>query len=707
MKLFLGTAVASAFGLSLAADVFITVDQFGYRPSDTKVAVLRSPQVGFDSALSYTPGTSIQVVESSSEQVVFTGTPSLHNGGVTDSSSGDKIWWLDFSAVTLDGTYYLRDASDSSKRSFPFQVREDVYNDVLKAAVRMLYYQRVGIAKVAPYAESDWTDGVNHAQDAQARAFMDSTNASLERDVSGGWFDAGDYNKYTDWNGNYVESLLRAYFDRPKAFTDDYNIPESGNGIPDILDEAWWGIEHLLRIQNDDGSILSVIGESSVSPPSAATGRTYYGEPNATAAYSAAKAFAYGAKMAKIFKGDTAYRKLYDAAVRAFAWAEAHPDSMFFNNDKSYGTEGLAAGQQEVTDAASRLENRLNAALRLYELTGDASYQKLFEDSYAEFPLIKGWGDSYRYDQHNMFILYLGLPNPDASIKANIESKFVSLMNKPGDFMGAFETDGYRSFSRDYNWGSNGHKSAYGVLFDRLSGLKISGIDSVKYHKAAEEYLHYIHGVNPFGYVYLTNMGAYGASKSIMSIYHKWFENGSKWDTNPAPGYLSGGPYSDYKWADCCDNQSCGSVRNNQLCFAEERPVGEPHEKMYRDINNGWPMNFWQVTEPSLGYQVKFIHLVSRFVEEKGLDPFDPSAIQEASRMRKAVSVKVSGPDLQIDSPERILEVRLFDLKDRERVRHSVNGNSVRLALSNLPSGIYLAKIKTVRAEVVKRVALK
>lgn len=695
------------FGVAFAEDVFITVDQFGYRPSDAKVAVLRDPQIGFDSALSYTPGNSIQVVDASSGKVVFSGMPALHGGGAIDSSSGDKIWWFDFGSVTGEGTYYIRDASDTSKKSFPFRVREGVYNDVLKAAVRMLYYQRVGMAKTAPFAEADWTDGINHAQDANARAFMDSTNAALERDVGGGWFDAGDYNKYTDWNGNYVETLLMAYFDRPRAFTDDYNIPESGNGIPDIVDEAFWGLDHLLRIQNADGSMISVIGESQMSPPSAAKGRTYYGEPNATAAYSAAKAFAYGAKAAKLFKGESEYRKLYDAAVKAFAWAEAHPDSMFFNNDETRGTKGLAAGQQEVTDETSRLENRLNAALRLYELTGDASYKRLFEERYAEFPLIRWWGDSYRYDQHNMFILYLSFPDADPEIKADIESKFVSLMNKPSDFMGAFETDGYRSFSRDYNWGSNGHKSAYGVLFDRLSRLKISGIDSAKYHRAAEEYLHYIDGVNPFGFVYLTNMGRYGASKSVMSIYHKWFEDGSKWDRNPAPGYLAGGPYSDYKWDDCCDIQECGSPANNRLCFAEERPIGEPHEKMYRDINNGWPMNFWQVTEPSIGYQVKFIHLVSRFVEERGIDPFDPSSVRKAKLFGESVSVKVSGAELQILSPEKIRNVRLFDLKDREILRRTVGANAVRLALPKLSPGFYFVKIGTVRADIVKRISVR
>ena len=707
MKKLLFAAVALALGTSLADDVYIVVDQFGYRPGDDKFAVLRDPQKGFDSLLSYTPGSTLDVVDASTGSVVYSGSPALHNGGATDTASGDKIWWFDFSSVTAPGTYYVRDASDNTKKSFSFSVKEDVYNDVLKAAVRMLFYQRVGAAKDARYAGTDWSDVAGFSQDAHARSFMDSTDASLEMDVSGGWFDAGDYNKYTDCTGDYVEMLLMAYFDRPRAFTDDYNIPESGNGIPDVVDEAFWGLDYLLRLQKDDGSVLSVVGEGSGAPPSTVTSRTYYGEPSATAAYAAAKAFAIGAKAAKIFKGETYYQKLYDAAVKAFTWAEAHPDSMFYNNDKNHGTVGLAAGQQEVTDTTSRKENRLNAALRLYVLTGDASYKKLFEDHYTEFPLLRWWGDSYRYHQHSMFILYLSLPDADATIKSAIEDKFVYLMNKEGDFMSAFPTDGYRSFSRDYNWGSNGHKSAYGTLFDRLANLGISGIDKDTYHRAAEEYLHYILGVNPFGFVYLTNMGSYGASKSISSIFHSWFNEGTKWDANPAPGYLAGGPYSDYKWDACCDNQSCGSDRNNKLCYAEERPVGEPNEKMYRDINNGWPLNFWQVTEPSVGYQVKFIHLVSRFVEEKGVDPSDPTAMKKASLLRDGVSVTVEGPHVQITSQDPIREVRIFDLNDREVLYRHTYGNSVSLTVPQLPAGIYFAKVGTARASVVKRIALR
>ena len=56
--------------------------------------------------------------------------------------------------------------------------------------------------------------------------------------MSGGWYDAGDYNKYTNWTASYVLEFMKAYLENPEAWGDDYNIPESGNGVPDILDEA-------------------------------------------------------------------------------------------------------------------------------------------------------------------------------------------------------------------------------------------------------------------------------------------------------------------------------------------------------------------------------------------------------------------------------------------------------------------------------------
>ena len=603
--------------VAVAQDVFITVDQFGYRPSAKKIAVLRSPERGYDASLSYTPGTTMEVVDSATLEVVFSGTPVAFQEGAIDTASGDKIWWFDFSTVTTPGTYYVRDRSDYLKQSFYFHIKDDVYNDILKAAMRMMFYQRVGMAKEAKYAGEDWADAINHEQDKWARLFTDSTNASTERDVSGGWFDAGDLNKYTIWNGNYIEMLLRAYMDNPKAFTDDYNIPESGNGIPDILDEVKWGMDHLLRMQNADGSVLSVVDEDHASPPSAAQGRSYYGAPNAMSAYSATKAFAIGSIVADK-RGNTSYAAtLRDAAQRAFEWAEAHPDSMFYNNKAEYGTKDLAAGQQEIDanyTTGARFVVKVAADFAMYELTGDANYLKRFETTPDSLPLMRQYGswalDQYRINHCLLYILYLGYKDANAETKSLIQERFVSEFPKGKYIAVGLENDGYRAYIRDYNWGSNSAKASSGLLFEKMGNSD-----------AAEEYLHYLHGVNPFGMVYLSNMGSYGASKSATLFYHTWFGE------NPAPGYVTGGANSRYTWADCCkqydaDNSAkgCGSASNNALCYAVSIPVGEPPEKMYSNINDGWPIDSWELTEPSLGYQTYYIRLISNFVQERGVD---------------------------------------------------------------------------------------
>ena len=720
-----GLLLPALFAVSpaIAQDVFITVDQFGYRPDAKKVAVLRSPEVGSDASLSYAPGETMEVVDSASAKVVFSGAPVAFQEGAVDTASGDKIWWFDFSGVTTPGTYYIRDKSDNLKQSFYFRIKDDVYNDILKAAMRMMYYQRLGIAHEAAYAGEEWADGMNHEQDKAARLFTDSTNAATERDLSGGWFDAGDFNKYTVWNGNYVETLLRAYLDKPRAFTDDYNIPESGNGIPDILDEVKWGLDHMLRMQNSDGSVLSVVDEDHASPPSAAKGRSYYGAPNAMSAYSAAKAFALGSVVAAK-RGNDAYAvTLKDAALKAFKWAEAHPDSMFYNNKAEYGTKDLAAGQQEIDTnytTGARFVVKVAADFAMYELTGDANYLKRFEATPDSLPLMRQYGswamDQYRNPHHMLYLLYLKYKDASADVKSLVQQKVVDAFGTNANFGGSLEKDGYRAYIRDYNWGSNSAKSTCGLFFDKMAELSMSGqssagADATAWHNAAEEYLHYLHGVNPFGMVYLSNMESYGAGKSVTSFYHGWFKEGA-----PAPGYLVGGANARYTWASCCkeydaDNSAkgCGSKANNELCYAVKVPVGEPSEKMYRNFNNGWPLDSWELTEPSLGYQTAYIRLISRFVEERGVDIGEPLRRRESSNVAVAprVAVKFAGDELRVDAPEqsgaRITNVRVFDLRGYEV---NLPRNGACLDASGLKSGVYMVQVR-LPAGLVNAIAVK
>jgi hypothetical protein len=190
---------------------FIVVDQFGYLPDSEKVAVLRDPEMGFDAAESYTPGAKYQLIDAATKAVVSELTASAWNGGAVDPTSGDRAWRVDFSAVKTPGVYYLLDV-DAKVRSDVFRIAEDVYRLALRHAFRTFFYQRAGFEKKAEFAGEAWADGASHlgaGQDKNARLFGQTGDATTERDLSGGWYDAGDYNRYTAWTAEYIVTLLR------------------------------------------------------------------------------------------------------------------------------------------------------------------------------------------------------------------------------------------------------------------------------------------------------------------------------------------------------------------------------------------------------------------------------------------------------------------------------------------------------------------
>src|SRR5687768_8781063 len=275
MMLLLFLQVAAADARALDVSPFIVVDQFGYPPDAKKVAVLRDPQAGYDADQRFAPGASLALVDLTSGEAVLTAAASPWNAGATDPSSGDRAWWFDFSKVTRPGTYAVVDR-ENKVRSPSFRIAADVYKAVLKHAFRAFFYQRAGGAKKEPFAEAAWADGPSHVgpnQDGAARLHSDKANAATAKDLSGGWYDAGDYNKYTSWSADYVLTLLHAYVENPAAWGDDFNIPESGNGTSDLLDEVKWGVDWLVKMQNatGDGAVLSIVGLHHASPPSAAT----------------------------------------------------------------------------------------------------------------------------------------------------------------------------------------------------------------------------------------------------------------------------------------------------------------------------------------------------------------------------------------------------------------------------------------------------
>ncbi|MBE8715694.1 glycoside hydrolase family 9 protein [Cellvibrio polysaccharolyticus] len=617
------SSLPSVAGLPVSE--FIVVDQFGYLPELEKVAVIRNPQNGFDAASSFTPGTTYQLVNLGNGNVVKSGQPVVWNEGAVGAASGDRAWWFDFSDINTVGDYVVVDTTHNL-RSAQFRIAPDVYKPVLKHAFRTFFYQRAGFAKELPYAEAGWTDGASHirpGQDKQARLFTEKSNAITERDLSGGWYDAGDYNKYTNWHADYLVSLLHTWRENPAAWGDDFNIPESGNGISDLIDEIKWGFDWLIKMQNPDGSVLSILGLSHASPPSSASGPSYYGPASTSATLSSAAAFAFGSRIfgSLDHPGFAEYAAdLKQRSQLAWQWASANPAVVVRNNEGIYS--GLGAGQQEVDDAG-RVEKRVLAAIYLYDITGESSYKVQVENRLNADPV--NWVSHWNEPKLISYLYYSGLPGVSASLADTVRSGYRSAMNSADNWGSVRDNrEPYRAFmaANDFTWGSNRSMSRRGTLFTNLASFALEP-STAEMRNAGLRYLNYLHGVNPLGMVYVSNMSAAGAHHSVNEFYHSWFTDGSsQWDRvgvsawGPAPGFLVGGPNPSYDWDSCCPS-SCGSVTNNNICssITLTPPKNQPAMKSYLDFNNGWPLNSWQVTENHNDYQVAYLRLLSKYMQ--------------------------------------------------------------------------------------------
>ena len=146
------------------------------------------------------------------------------------------VWVGDFTSLQASGRY--RVVTDDGISSYPFDIGHDVFNSAVRAVQRAFYYQRAFTEIDAEHAQGPWV----HGSDA----------ALAPPGVVKGWHDAGDFSLYSASTNSALFWLLSAVADfSPRE--DDTGIPESGNGVPDLLDEARWGLEWLLSVQEPSG----------------------------------------------------------------------------------------------------------------------------------------------------------------------------------------------------------------------------------------------------------------------------------------------------------------------------------------------------------------------------------------------------------------------------------------------------------------------
>ncbi len=218
---------------------FIRINQLGYLPASVKIAVFISPGSANNR--------NFELMDSKTGKAVFKGIVSRENAAIWGFKTACR---LDFSKWNKPGAYFLKYGGAVSP---VFTVSNDVFNGISSFLLKYMRQQRCGFN---PYFNDSC-----HTHDG---FIVDHPSRSGEIiDVKGGWHDASDYLQYTTTSANAVFNLFLAWSEHPEIYGDEYeaNGLPGKNGIPDILDEAIWGTEWLLKMNPSYGEMYNQIAD--------------------------------------------------------------------------------------------------------------------------------------------------------------------------------------------------------------------------------------------------------------------------------------------------------------------------------------------------------------------------------------------------------------------------------------------------------------
>lgn len=500
----------------------IRLDQVGYLPDEAKLAMV----VGAGSASEF-------VVRAADGSRAFSGTLESPR---TDPDSGDAVRVADFSSLAREGTYRVEIAGLGA--SHEFEIARGLYAPAFRLALRSFYGQRCGTAvDLAPshpgYAHPACHTAGNADPDAR---FHPSSGRSGTRESSRGWHDAGDYGKYVVNSGISTGELLWAYeLYRDRVGPVGLDVPESGNAVPDILDEVRWNLEWMLTMQDDDGGVWHKLTSERFGGfvmPQADDGGPRYVIGTGSAPFKSscatgdlAAVMAVAARVYAPFDAELSGSALF-AAERAWRWLERNPGVVFRNPPP------VSTG--EYGDGDCR-DERLWAAAELFRTTGRAEYGSAFVAGQAAF--VPAVGTGYAQDWGNVrnlaMLAYLmtDRPEADGSVRARLRADLVSAADA---IASRTRAHAYRVSLRpeDYVWGSNGGVANYGVLL--MLAHRIA--PNPAYVQAARDDLHYLLGRNTFGLSWVTQLG----DRPFRHPHHR--PSGADTNAEPWPGLLSGGP---------------------------------------------------------------------------------------------------------------------------------------------------------------------
>ena len=496
----------------------VELNQLGfYSGAPKKAAVIAAPNVK-----------AFKIVTEAGEEVY----KGVLSEPMASKNSSLTVCLADFTNFTVPGKYRLVAGEQTSGI---FTIGDRVFEDVSKAVLKGFYYQRVSEPLDAKHA-GKWARPAGHPD---THVEVHPSAASLQRPAGtiigspGGWYDAGDYNKYIVNSGITTATLLSAYEDFPQYYRQlTINIPETGNGVPDLLNEILCNLRWMLTMQDpNDGGVYHKCTNASFDGMDKMPGETKdtrYVVQKGTAA--ALNFTAVMAQASRIFRRYSEQLPgLADscllAAKHSWNWALQHPDVL-------YRQEVINREHKPPVVTGAYGDSRLDdewfwAATEMYATTLEAHYKAKAKEYLTDEWKVPNWGQVY------MLGVYTMLRIKDADFTPAFSKKLLEMADH---FVASISTNAFGVVMgqnrSDFVWGSNSEAANQGILLIQAYRLT----NDKKYLNAALANVDYLLGRNATGYCFVTDFG----TKRVMNPHHR--PSVADGIVDPVPGLLAGGP---------------------------------------------------------------------------------------------------------------------------------------------------------------------
>ena len=547
----------------------IKINQLGYLPSGPKVA---SFVTNSTASIAWT-------LHDTNGDACASGQPTYRG---SDAASNQTVSIVDFSSFTTEGSGYTLSVGGSV--SYPFSISSTLYGPLRQDSLCFFYQQRGGIAVDGNLIGPQYARAAGHIQIppnkgdkiVPCQAVHDSLIAYLEPwtcnytlDVAQGWYDAGDQGKYVVNGGISAAQLFMGYersvyrnASSTKFGDGSLRIPERDNGIPDVLDEARWALDFLIKMQVPansapqlfNGSMIDMSGmahhkmhDNEWTPlptdPSQAPKRRELHRPSTAATLNLAAAAAMGARVFQNFDPVYAATALNVAQV-AYAAAKRHPAILAPGTDWDLG--GGAYSDDDVSDEFYW------AAAEMYLTTGGSEYLgDLQQNPYhtanvsATFQIPSGfsWGSVAPLARLDLATISSNISNHANIVQSVVEAAEMLLEVQSNT------SNGFGVFLVNYPWGSNSNNLNHIQVSQAKSDetIKLTSAQIVAtsadltgnttYRSAALEGIDYVLGRNAISQSYIREYG----TKDTQNVHSRLYAYELSDQVPQAPAGAMGG----------------------------------------------------------------------------------------------------------------------------------------------------------------------